>query len=461
MDTVVFEGVFHPQDAANNPYVLLPFVVVPGVKSIEIRYFYDKNEENVIDLGLFDPRGSEFLHGRGFRGWSGSAKDKVIVSESWATPGYLPGPIYFGTWHIILGLYKIGRPCHYRVEIDLLREEIKTSSFAPTLESMVPAEKPKGWLRGDLHCHTIHSDAFGTIAEVWAAARRRGLDFLAITDHNTVSHFSEIKELNRYGGILIPGEEITTYRGHANVWGLWEWTEFRCKSSEEIKRVCNAVHAKGGLFSINHPKRGGPEWGFSYDVGADCVEVWQAFWQLNNIQSLYVWQSLLSQRRRAIAVGGSDAHPRVLGKKMIEWLGYPTTWVKVEHSDAEGVLDGIRRGRVSISACPHGPFLEVNFLLGEKLFHQGDVVALPQGKLRVHTRSAAGLEVWFFSQRGYFAKRKVESDYWVLEEEIDLSHHGYVGVELRVPLSCESFEMAAIANPIWYEPWLEGEKEGR
>jgi hypothetical protein len=458
MKTLIFEGVFHPQDAANNPYVLLPFIVPPGAKTIKIRYFYDKDEENIIDLGLFDPRGNEFLQGRGFRGWSGSAKESVIVSETWATPGYLPGPIYVGTWHVILGLYKIGRPCHYYVEVSLLEEEIK-SSLALDF-SVHPPKSSKGWQKGDLHCHTIHSDAFGTVAEVWAAAQRRGLDFLAITDHNTISHFSEIKELNRLGGIVIPGEEITTYHGHANVWGLWEWTEFRCTSSEEIKKVCTAVHAKGGLFSINHPKRGGPEWEFSYDINADCMEVWQSFWQLNNIQSLGVWHSLLRQRRRVVAVGGSDAHPRLLkGRRMIEWLGFPTTWVRVEKPDAEGVLEGIRRGHVSISACPHGPFLEVNFLSGENVFYQGDVVTLPWGKLRVHTQGGAGLEVWLFSQKGYFTKRRVEGDDWVWEEEIDLAHHGYVGAELRVRLASENFEMAAIANPIWYEPWLERKKE--
>jgi hypothetical protein len=77
----------------------------------------------------------------------------------------------------------------------------------------------------------------------------------------------------------------------------------------------------------------------------------------------------------------------------------------------------------------------------------------------VHTQGGAGLEVWLFSQKGYFTKRRVEGDDWVWEEEIDLAYHGYVGAELRVPLASENFEMAAIANPIWYEPWLEREKE--
>jgi len=459
MKKVVFEGVFHPWDAAHNPYVLLPFEVFQGVRSMEIRYFYDRGEENVIDLGIFDPRGSEFLVARGFRGWSGNAKDKVIISESWATPGYLPGPIYLGTWHVILGLYKIGRPCHYRVEIDLLREEIGTPSAGQDWETAASPDIREGWLKGDLHCHTVHSDAFGTVGEVWAAARKRGLDFLAVTDHNTVSHFPEIREINRDGGLVIPGEEITTYRGHANVWGLWEWVEFRCTSSEEVEEVCKIVHAKGGLFSINHPKRGGPAWEFSYEVDADCVEVWQSFWPLNNAQSLDIWHTLIAQGKRIIAVGGSDAHPFCLKGKMVEWLGYPTTWVRVEKADTAGVLEGLRRGRVSISACPYGPFLEINFLGGEHLFYQGDTATWSQGRIRVYTRSAAGYELFLFSRQGYFAKRRVGSDPWIWEEEIDLAQHGYVGAELRVPLALGNFEVAAIANPIWYKPWLEkGEK---
>ena len=46
------------------------------------------------------------------------------------------------------------------------------------------------WLAGDLHTHTVHSDGVMTVPELARFAAGRGLDFLAVTDHNTVSHHS-------------------------------------------------------------------------------------------------------------------------------------------------------------------------------------------------------------------------------------------------------------------------------
>jgi DNA polymerase (family X) len=44
-------------------------------------------------------------------------------------------------------------------------------------------------IRGDLHCHTVASDGHGTIAEMALAARERGYEYLAITDHSASHGF--------------------------------------------------------------------------------------------------------------------------------------------------------------------------------------------------------------------------------------------------------------------------------
>jgi DNA polymerase (family 10) len=46
-----------------------------------------------------------------------------------------------------------------------------------------------GDIRGDLHCHTVASDGHYTIAEMAAAARERGYEYLAITDHSASHGF--------------------------------------------------------------------------------------------------------------------------------------------------------------------------------------------------------------------------------------------------------------------------------
>jgi len=46
-------------------------------------------------------------------------------------------------------------------------------------------------LKGDLHMHTIASDGRGTIREMAAAARERGLQYIAITDHSASHGFGD------------------------------------------------------------------------------------------------------------------------------------------------------------------------------------------------------------------------------------------------------------------------------
>ena len=56
-------------------------------------------------------------------------------------------------------------------------------------------------MTGDLHCHTTLSDGSLGIEEVIVQAKRMGLDFLAITDHDTLSSSNRAQILGeRYGG---------------------------------------------------------------------------------------------------------------------------------------------------------------------------------------------------------------------------------------------------------------------
>src|SRR5260221_11031337 len=84
----------------------------------------------------------------------------------------------------------------------------------------LPAVDGLRWFAGDLHAHTVHSDGALTVSELAVLAARTGLDFLAITDHNTVSHHPFLEAASRHSGVaLIPGQEVTTELGHANEWG--------------------------------------------------------------------------------------------------------------------------------------------------------------------------------------------------------------------------------------------------
>ncbi|MGI8857118.1 MAG: PHP domain-containing protein, partial [Thermomicrobiales bacterium] len=197
MGTVAITGAVQPGEARS--YRMIPFTVPAGTRRVAVAYTYSgasgapgARSGNTIDIGIFDARGSD---ARGFRGWSGSGRSAFILTERNATPGYTPGPIVAGTWHIVLGLYEIApEGCRYTVTVTLEERADQPSEPVPatgaaldrspdTLPDAVP-----GWLRGDLHCHSEHSDGDASLPDILATARALGLDFLAVTDHNTISH---------------------------------------------------------------------------------------------------------------------------------------------------------------------------------------------------------------------------------------------------------------------------------
>lgn len=67
-------------------------------------------------------------------------------------------------------------------------------------------------MRGDLHCHTTLSDGSAGIGEVIANAKLVGVDFLAITDHDSTSSFNRARVIGeRYGVHIIEGVELSAF----------------------------------------------------------------------------------------------------------------------------------------------------------------------------------------------------------------------------------------------------------
>jgi len=406
-------GHLSPDDRAQSVYRMVPFDVPAGVVRLEVNYSFSgddpggfmRPEGNILDIGLFDPRGSEFLQAQGFRGWSGAARREFFLALGEATPGYLPGPILAGRWEIILGLHHIlPQGCDYRITVRLYAGETATVQTS-ALPSWPTLRREPGWYRGDLHCHSHHSDGSSSLADVVASARARGLDFLAVTEHNTISHLPRLPALGGSDLLLIPGQEITTEYGHANALGIRRWHEFRCQDGEQMAQVAADVQATGALIVVNHPKEGGPPWEFGDEGQFDGIEVWQAPWFVFNEQSLARWDRLLREGHRITAVGGSDLHlPPFDGEKDNLALGKPCTWIYAPELSVPGLLAGIKAGHVFVSEDVAGPrlFLSAD---GDRHYEarMGDEVRVPAGvavHLRCRVEGAAGCRLRVRSTAG-------------------------------------------------------------
>ena len=306
----------------------------------------------------------------------------------------------------MLGLYQVKpQGCHYRTEITF---ETGLQEVAQEVKlTYIPQHTGAGWCRGDLHTHTHHSDAKGSLHDLVRAAEVRGLEVLAVTDHNTVSHHRALAQ-QRTSLLLVPGQELTTSRGHANVWGDTGWVDFRLTRDGDLPKLIEHVHNREGLFSINHPKDTGHNWHLPLPDAFDTLEVWQSAWAYRNWESVALADRLLRQGRRFTFVGGSDRHQPALPDTDPDFLqvGTPTTWLYLAARTVEGVLTALRGGRACISEGPTGPWLE----LTAGGVPMGGTVPSQVQLVKTRVTGAAGCTLRYLSDEGVVRVAVISDD---------------------------------------------------
>ncbi|CAA9578489.1 MAG: hypothetical protein AVDCRST_MAG49-4519 [uncultured Thermomicrobiales bacterium] len=457
---VVLEGRF----AADHErrYAHVPFTVPPGLSQIHVRYDYSHRIAsdpqlrggNTLDIGLFDERGIE-AGGPGFRGWSGSAKRAFTVGRDWSTPPYKPGPINAGEWHALLGPYKVAPDgLAYRVEVwfdpGLTDRPPDVRLRSPRRPDLPPPAEP-GWVRADLHAHTLYSDGDAWPAELLVAAAEAGLDVLGITDHNAAVSPVAPDGADGTLPLLVPGVEVTTYGGHWNAWGgRGGWIEFREPEGTAVQAAVDGAVAGGAFVSVNHPKPFGPPWAYPEVTGFHAVEVWNGAWLGLNAIALAHWERLLRAGQRPIALGGSDTHylhaardGRVSGPLGVARLGHPTTWVGLRPGappTAPAVLAEIRAGRCFVSASPAGPQL---YLVRATDGAQPDGEV---GPVSVRAVGGRGATLSLIGRDGCLAASPVPGDDWAATVAVPPGTP-YV----RAQLTDATGGVLALTNPVWHD----------
>lgn len=88
-------------------------------------------------------------------------------------------------------------------------------SASPKLAAAADGRTWAGWYRGDLHAHTIHSDGSWDIPDLLAFWQEQGVDFMTLSDHNTISGLPQACSLSTPELLVMGGIELSTYFGHA------------------------------------------------------------------------------------------------------------------------------------------------------------------------------------------------------------------------------------------------------
>ena len=185
-------------------------------------------------------------------------------------------------------------------------------------------------LKLDLHVHTVGSpDAHTRIEDLPGIIKARGLDGVAVTEHNNFDphSFSDV--------LIVPGVEISSKDGHVIALGIQVRVPAGLSANETITRI----HDQHGVAIVAHP----------YDPVSKCVKLAHLKVMPDAVEtmnadalSFYIsnWLARRDARRFQLPeVGGSDSH-------IPESIGDVYTVIDSSSRDLNSVLEAIKSGKV-------------------------------------------------------------------------------------------------------------------
>jgi len=414
---VTLTGVLEGRDRATTRD--LWFDVPAGTAQVHVAFAYEGRDRGVtITLGVADP----FR----FRGWGGGTKYDFSIGEAFATPSFLPGPVPAGRWRLMMTVPSIrtGDRSSWTARIWFSQQ----SNLEEVAFSTRPIRTGAGWYRGDLHTHSGQSDArcrslagreagcppFYTLRE----AVEHGLDFVALTDHNVTSQFIDMGYLQPHFDtlLLMPGRELTTRDGHANLLGYMGFveTDLGRPGAETPNAMIASAHATGGFLTINHPSRPTGEdclgcgWAPTDTDYAkvDAVEVVNGGSTIETpgdreaaiVRQVRYWEALLDRGYRLVGIAGSDNHDAIqyrgnspIGPQAA--IGSLATVIRADDLSQGAILRGLRSGRVFVDLDEgRGRVLDLAASRGRDHAVMGGILPARAGRIvgTVHVEEVAG-----------------------------------------------------------------------
>ncbi|MEM3054356.1 MAG: CehA/McbA family metallohydrolase [Candidatus Bathyarchaeia archaeon] len=182
----------------------------------------------------------------------------------------------------------------------------------------------------DLHVHTCYSyDGLTTPKEIVFYARKRGLDGVAVTDHNRIDGALKIAKETSF--LIIPSIEISSLNGHIVGLNLKEPVPKNLNIEETIDRI----HELGGLAVACHPRAF-----FKSSLKGSVSQKFDAIEVIN--ASAFPFKRSVKQAQKIASslglaqVAGSDSH-------YAPEIGSAYTLVEAEH-DCEKIVKAISKG---------------------------------------------------------------------------------------------------------------------
>jgi len=190
-------------------------------------------------------------------------------------------------------------------------------------------------MKADLHIHSSYSpDSYSAPNAIVEEAILRGLDVIAVTDHNTLAGSLAAADISGGRLLVIRGMEVSTADGHLLCFGVRE----EVLKGRSMCETIEAAVAAGGIAVPSHPFRPGT------GCGRNVLDTLR----LHSIETNNGRNSRGRNRKavkyamehRLSGVGGSDAHS-------IEEIGRAYTSFEETIESEDQFLDAVLHGRCS------------------------------------------------------------------------------------------------------------------
>ena len=192
-------------------------------------------------------------------------------------------------------------------------------------------------LKMDSHIHSEYSpDSKSKLKDIFKVAKTRGLDIIAISDHNTVEGSREAIRLTKNDDLfVVPSIEISSLEGHILGFGCEENIKRDLPAGETI----DLIHEQGGLAIIPHPYcfyRHGLLCKADYnDLKIDAIETKNARFIVGYCNNK---AKNLSTKENLPGLGASDAH-------YYKFVGDCYSKIDCE-KDIDSIFKAIKKGKV-------------------------------------------------------------------------------------------------------------------
>ena len=393
--------------AAGGDYVDIAFEVPANTAEIRIAHT-DASDVVILDWGVWSPSG--------FRGWGGGLTEDIVIGVDQSSRGYLPGAIEPGTWTLVIGKALLAADGG-RYVVDIACSDAQTLPVLPKAPfSPVVMSSERRWYKGDFHVHSSQSgDSGATLDENVQLAHTRGLDFINLSDHNTISqHALVAAQQPSWPVLVLRSSEITTYSGHGNGVGIHDYVDHRLGyRGRTAADIVDDVVAQGGMFIVNHPALElgnaciGCAWKHIDDLPWDKVsglEVLTAGYLIAEgsytPKVIEMWDMLEDQGHRLSAVGGSDDHTAGRNEGATgAAVGSPTPVVLASELSEAAIIDAVRHQHTQVLLRgPDDPFVDAKLRKRDGTLADigDDIDGISRVELPVHVAGATTmfLELW-------------------------------------------------------------------